>query len=143
VTVKRVEAALLLTFVGVLALCGQEASLVVSGIHDADAVVVGTLYRDFSFPWFDGWNERGHIVVEQVLKGTVKVGSNLSFAWERDFWQGWCLTRRDWRPAIGKRGIWLITRDGDRYRALDLFSGFGFYDMTELQKILAGLNAEN
>jgi hypothetical protein len=24
-----------------------------------DVVVIGTLYSDFKFPWFDGWNERG------------------------------------------------------------------------------------
>jgi hypothetical protein len=66
VAVKRVGAALLLTFVGVLALCGQEVSLVVPGLRNADAVVGGTLYHDFHFPWLDGWNERGHIVVEQV-----------------------------------------------------------------------------
>jgi hypothetical protein len=93
-------------------------------LASADAVVVGTLHRDFKFPWFDGWNERGHIEVERVLKGVIKPGTPLSFAWERDFRPGWCLTRPDWRGAVGKRGIWVLHRNGIQYRAHDPFTGF-------------------
>ena len=88
-----------------------------------DLIVIGTLYHDFTFPWIDGWNERGHIDVERTLKGSA-LRTKLSFAWERDWRTGWCVTRPDWRGEVGKRGIWLLTRDGGRYRAPSLFSGF-------------------
>ena len=104
-------------------------------------VVVGTLQDDFRFPWFDGWNERGHIIVEQVLKGSLKPGTHLSFAWEWDFRQGWCLTRPDWRGAVGKRGIWFLRRDGNRYRAPELFSGFR--PITHLPKLREELTLVN
>jgi hypothetical protein len=102
-------------------------------------VIIGTLQHEFGFPWLDGWNERGRIVVHRVLKGGMKAGSLLPFAWERDFRQGWCLTRPDWRGAVGRRGIWILRRDGDRYRAPDLFSGF--QETENLQKVLAELSA--
>lgn len=137
--VSCARAALLLVVAGVLSLYGQE-TVAAEGVTKADVVVVGTLYHSFRFPWFDGWNERGYIVVDRVLKGTVKVGTNLPFAWERDFRPGWCLTRPDWRAAIGKRGIWLLARDGDRYRAPGVFSGFN--KMNTLQEILGVLSAE-
>src|SRR5690349_20377763 len=94
----------------------QENVLSSYALEKADVVVLGTLYRDFSFPWFDGWNERGHIKVEQVLKGDIRETRSLRFAWERDFRQGWCLTRPDWRGAIGKSGIWVLTKDSGQYR---------------------------
>jgi len=93
-------------------------------LTEVDVVVVGTLHTDFKFPWIDGWNERGHIQVDRVVKGEIGAVRSLPFAWERDFRRGWCLTRPDWRGAVGKRGIWLLTRDGKRYRAKDLFVGY-------------------
>jgi hypothetical protein len=89
----------------------------------AEVVVVGTLYRDFTFPWLDGWNERGHIQIERILKGQIGTVRTLPFAWERDFQPGWCITHPDWRTLVGKRGIWVLKIYGDRYRA-QLFSGF-------------------
>jgi hypothetical protein len=103
---------------------GSQERVNPSGLARADLVVVGTLHRDFKFPWLDGWNERGHIQVERVLKGNSQSGQNLPFAWARDFRQGWSLTRPDWRGQAGRRGIWLLSREGGRYRANDLFGGF-------------------
>jgi len=110
-----------------------------SSLANADAVVVGTLNRDFKFPWLDGWNERGHIQVERVLKGEIGRVRSLPFAWERPFLQGWCLTRPDWRGVVGKRGIWLLRRDGNRYRAPDLFGGFldPAKDLDQVVRLLA------
>jgi hypothetical protein len=140
--VKSVGAVLLLTFVLLSRLAGQEEEFLLSSdLRSAEAVVVGTLHHEFRFPWFDGWNERGYIAVDRVLKGSVKPGSNLSFAWERGFSQGWCRTRPDWRQAIGKPGIWLLIRDGNRYRAPSLFSGF--QEMSQLQRVLEILSAGN
>ena len=102
-------------------------------LSSVDVVVLGTLYRDFKFPWLDGWNERGHIEVERALKGQTGVARTLPFAWERDFRQGWCMTRPDWRGEVGKRGVWLLKRDGSRYRA-PLFSGF--LPVDQLDKVL-------
>jgi hypothetical protein len=90
----------------------------------SDLIVIGTLHQDFKFPWLDGWNERGHIQVARTLKGDIGNDRRLLFAWERDFRQGWCLTRPDWRGAVGKSGIWLLKKQGDSYRAADLFNGF-------------------
>ncbi len=93
-------------------------------LAESDIIVVGTLYHDFKFPWLDGWNERGHIQVERTLKGDIGSNRNLPFAWERAFRQGWCLTRPDWRGAVGKTGIWVLEKQGDIYRAPGLFDGF-------------------
>jgi hypothetical protein len=90
----------------------------------ADTVVVGVLYSTFTFPWLDGWNERGYIQVERVLKGDVGNVRRLPFAWERVFGQTWCLNPPDWRGEIGKRGIWVLTKERNRYRAPDPFGGF-------------------
>ena len=103
--------------------CPQE-ELTTASLAKSDLIVVGTLYQDFKFPWFDGWNERGHIQVERTLKGDIWNNRAVPFAWERDFRQGWCLTRPDWRGAVGKTGIWLLKKQGDAYRAPDLFGGF-------------------
>ncbi len=92
-------------------------------LSHADLVVVGTLHRDYKVPWIDGWNERGHIDVERTLKGRMPE-SSIAFAWERDFVEGWCITRPDRRGAVGIRGIWVLQREGGRYRAPSLFSGF-------------------
>ena len=109
-------------------------------LANADLVVVGTLYRDFKFPWLDGWNERGHIEVERVLKGQIGAVRTLGFAWERDFRQGWCMTRPDWRGVIGKRGVWLLKGDGGRDRA-PLFSGFfGPEQLEEILRLLSELS---
>jgi hypothetical protein len=116
---------------------GQER-LVSAGLIKADVIAIGILYRDFTFPWIDGWNERGHIRVERVLKGNIGKAPNLQFAWERDFRQGWCLTRPDWRDVVGKRGIWVLLKDGNQYRAHDPL--FGHLDpgkhLDELLKLL-------
>ena len=115
-------------FVGVLVLagvlCGQDV-VSVNDVSRADVIVVGTLDSTFRFPWFDGWNERGKIVVDQVIKGQIKVGASLPFAWERDFRPAWCLTRPDWNGAVGQRGIWLLAKETgqNRYRSLSLFAG--------------------
>ena len=103
--------------------CAQE-SLTSGSLAKSDLIVIGTLYSDFKFLWFDGWNERGHIQVQRTLKGDIGNTRNLPFAWERDFRQGWCMTRPDWRGAVGKRGIWLLKKQGDTYRSPDLFFGF-------------------
>ena len=110
-----------------------------SCIEKAEVVVIGTLNRDFKFPWLDGWNERGHIQVERVLKGEIGTVRNLPFAWERDFRPGWCRTRPDWRGVVGKRGIWLLSREGNRYRAHDLFDGFldPAKDLDQVIRVLA------
>jgi hypothetical protein len=114
---------------------GQE-SLLSDDLARADVIVVGVLRRDFLFPWIDGWNERGHISVERVLKGNIGKAPNLLFAWERDFRQGWCLTRPDWRGAVGKRGIWLLVQKGNQYRADDPF--FGYLDpVKHLSEVLS------
>ena len=106
-------------------------------LSKAEVVVVGTLYRDFKFPWVDGWNERGHIQVERILKGQIGAARTLAFAWERDFRPGWCITRPDWRTLVGKRGIWVLERDGNRYRA-PLFSGFfPTKDLDEVVRLLS------
>src|SRR5579862_9154242 len=103
-------------------LWSQENGLLRASLDEADIIVIGTLHQDFKFPWLDGWNERGHIQVERVLKGDLKPAALLPFAWERDFWPRGSCTRPDWRDAIGVRGIRLLHRDGDRYRAR-LFTG--------------------
>jgi hypothetical protein len=109
-----------------------------SALASAEVVSIGTLHQSVKFPWIDGWNERGYIEVERVLKGAVP-GRRLPFAWERDFLPGWCITRPDWRWAAGRREIWLLTRDGNRYRARDLFDGFLEPDsLTEVIGLLAG-----
>ena len=128
---------LLFTLVSVCATSGQESAISRVVLRDADAIVIGTLVSDFRFPWIDGWNERGHILVERVLSGSVNSRS-LPFSWERDFKQGWCLTRPDWRGAIGRRGIWVLTRDGGRYRAPDLLTGFR--DVEELGIVMEALS---
>jgi hypothetical protein len=129
-----------LPFITLLAtsLWAQEDAISSARLQQADAIVVGTLVADYRFPWFDGWNERGHIVVKRVLFGSVKIGSPLPFSWERDFRQGWCLTRPDWRGAVGKRGIWVLSRYGSRYRAPDLFSGFR--EVSDLDAVLKALS---
>ena len=137
ISMRRKAAMLLFTFVSVCAISGQEPALSRVVLRDADAIVIGTLVADFRFPWIDGWNERGHIVVEQVLSGSVN-SSTLPFSWERDFKQGWCLTRPDSRGAIGKRGIWVLTRDGSRYRAPDLLTGFR--DVKDLGSVMEALS---
>jgi len=115
---------ILLLFAAVGLIKAQEVDVLLpASLAKVDVVVVGKLYSDFKFPWFDGWNERGHIQVDRVLKGDIGNVDSLPFAWERDFRQGWCLTRPDWRGAVGKPGIWLLNRDGSRYRAADLFIG--------------------
>lgn len=120
----------------VVPLYSQEA-LSSAEFRRADVVVVGTLSRDFKFPWFDGWNERGHIQVERVLKGQLGEARVLPFAWERDFRRGWCMTRPDWRGVIGKRGIWVLKRNGSQYRA-ELFGGFiGAEQVAEVVRLLA------
>jgi hypothetical protein len=124
--------AVVLLALAVAPLYGQ-AALSSGELAKADLVVVGTLHRDFKFPWLDGWNERGHIEVERVLKGQIGAVRILRFAWERDFRQGWCMTRPDWRAEVGKRGVWLLKRDGRRYRA-PLFSGF--FGPDQLDKVL-------
>src|SRR5579862_9398957 len=106
--------------VGSSACAAQE--LVAVELNHADIVVIGSLREDFKFPWIDGWNERGHIDVERTLKGSTSQ-TKVPFAWERDFRASWCLTRPDWRGAVGVRGIWMLLRDGQHYRA-PLFSGF-------------------
>ena len=111
---KRVLALLIL--IGTSTLSAQE-TLYPANLAGVDVVVIGTLYSDFKFPWFDGWNERGHIQVEHVLRGEAGAVKSLPFAWERDLVSSWCMTRWDWRGAVGKRGIWLLVRDGKRYRA--------------------------
>jgi hypothetical protein len=132
--VKLAAAFVVLMVPGAFTLHAQEDST--GAIRHADVVVVGTLNHRFGFPWFDGWNERGDIAVDRVLKGTAQAGGSLSFAWERDFRQSWCLFRPDWRGAIGERGIWMLTRDGNRYRAPLLF---GFAKLTNLPEILHAL----
>ena len=108
-----------------------------AGLGPADLVIIGTLHQDFKFPWIDGWNERGRIDVERTLKGSSKQGK-LNFAWERDFRAGWCLTRPDWRGAVGRRGIWVLTRDGCRHRSPNLFGGFlDMEHLGEISKLLA------
>ena len=117
-------------------LYSQEA-LTSAQFRNADVVLVGTLHRDFKFPWLDGWNERGHIQVERLLKGQPGAVQTVPFAWERDFRQLWCMTRPDWRGVVGRRGIWVLKRDGSRYRA-DLFSGFiGVEQLGEVVRLLA------
>ena len=116
---------------------GQESTLSPVVLRQANAIVIGTLISDFRFPWIDGWNERGHIVVERVLFGSVNSGT-LPLSWERDFKQGWGLTRPDWRGAIKKRGIWVLSRDGRRYRAPDLL--IGFRDVKDLAVILEAVS---
>jgi len=110
-----------------------EADFHAVALERADVVVIGTLHQSVKFPWIDGWNERGYIKVERVLKGTAP-GGRLSFAWERDFLPGWCITRPDWRWAAGRRGIWLLTRDGNLHRAPDLFNGF--IEPASLQQVI-------
>jgi hypothetical protein len=114
--------AVVLLALAVAPLYGQEA-LSSGELAKADLVVLGTLHRDFKFPWLDGWNERGHMEVARVLKGQIGAVRTVRFAWERDFHQGWCVTRPDWRGQVEKRGVWLLKREGGRYRA-PLFSGF-------------------
>lgn len=121
--VNRAMAVLVKAVLGTSALYAQEDLVSPVALREADAVVLGTLKHEFRFPSLDGWNERG-LIAEQVLKGNVKASSVLPLAWERDFIQGCCLTRPDWRGAIGERGIWTLRRDGARYRAPDLFLGF-------------------
>jgi hypothetical protein len=131
--------ALALIIIGISASCyaQEEApSVIIAELGRADLVIVGTLRQDFKFPWIDGWNERGHIEAERTLKGSAHQ-PNLPFAWERDFRAGWCLIRPDWRGAIGQRGIWVLTRDGDRYRAPSLWAGF--LDLKRLDEILKAL----
>jgi hypothetical protein len=121
--VKSLSIILLFAAIGLMK--AQEVDVLVPArLAKVDVVVVGELHGDFKFPWFDGWNERGHIQVDRVLKGDIGNVHSLPFAWERDFHQGWCLTRPEWRGAVGKPGIWLLSRDGNRYRAPDLFIGF-------------------
>ena len=116
---------IILLFVAVGLMKAQEVDVLLpASLAKVDVVLVGKLYGDFKFPWFDGWNERGHIQVDRVLKGDIGNVRSLPFAWERDFHPGWCLTRPDWRSAVGKSGIWLLRHDGNRYRAPDLFIGF-------------------
>lgn len=83
----RTVALLILALVSGLVQRGQEAAVEVYALEGADAVVVGTLRHDFRYPWFNGWNERGHIVVEQVLKGRLAASTQVPFRWERHF--GW------------------------------------------------------
>jgi len=108
-------------------------------LDKSNVIVLGTLYQDFKFPWWDGWNERGHIQVARTLKGDLGVIRSLPFAWERDFRQGWCMTRPEWRGVVGKTGIWLLKRDGNNYRAPDLF--FGFLDASKYLNQVIGLLA--
>jgi hypothetical protein len=132
--------ALVLIITAISASCLAQDSLSVADLRHADLVVIGTLHQDFKFPWINGWNERGHIDVERTLKGSV-AQRKLPFAWERDFLGGWCLTRPDWRGEVGKRGIWVLTRDGRRYHAPHLFTGF--LDLKFLQQISKSFTEES
>jgi len=127
--------ALLIVVAAIPASCWAQESLntaVLSAVFsDADLVVVGTLRQDFKFPWVDGSNERGHVEIERILKGSHAPVA-VSFAWERDFMAGWCLTRPDWRGEVGRRGIWFLVQDGRRYRA-NMF--YGFLDITYLNEV--------
>lgn len=120
----RMLAVPILAAISMLALRGQEAAVEVYALEAADAVVVGTLRHDFRYPWFNGWNERGHIVVEQVLKGGAAAGTRVPFAWERPL--GWvppgCLSGSDWTHAVNQRKVWILRWEGTSYRA-DLFTG--------------------
>lgn len=109
---------LIVTFLALTA-CAQENYL-----PNATLSVVGTLRQTYSFPWTDGWNERGYIQVERVLHGPAKPGAQLPFAWEHNFGGGSCI-RPDWRGAAGERGLWFLEPDGKRWRAPDWFSGIG------------------
>jgi len=75
--------------------------------------------------------KKSSLVSGNLGSADVVVVGNLPVGWERDFRPGWCLTRPNWRGAAGKRGIWLLTRDGKRYRAPHFFSGFN--EMKDLQ----------
>src|SRR3954466_14915291 len=120
----RMRWAIPVLFVVAIAPAYSQEALTSVSLDKSDVIVVGTLYQDFKFPWLDGWNERGHIQVTRMLKGGLGVNRRVPFAWERDFRQGWCMTRPDWRAAVGKTGIWLLKKDGSAYRAPDLFFGF-------------------
>ncbi len=48
----------------------------------------------------------------------------------------WCLTRPDWRGAVGKPGIWLLIKYGDIYRAEDLWQWQGFVDAGHLDQVI-------
>lgn len=117
--------------------CFAQELVSYAGLDRADLVVVGTLHHDFKFPWIDGWNERGHIDIDRILKGSFEQ-TKVPFAWERDFRAGWCLTRPDWRGAVGTRCIWVLTRNGNHYRAPSLFGGF--LDLKYLQEVNKALH---
>jgi hypothetical protein len=136
-SIEAMLRAFVLFIAGISASCLAQETLSVSDLSRADLVVVGTLRQDFKFPWIDGWNERGHIEVERALKGSTQQ-TKLPFAWERDFKQGWCMTRPDGRGTVGERGIWVLTRAGSRYRATSLFGGFlDLRSLGEITKLLA------
>lgn len=106
----------------------------------ADLIIVGTLNSSFRFPWLDGWNERGNIVVKEVVKGPAKTGDALPFGWERDYGAGGCLTKPDSRGAVGQRGVWLLSKPSgqSRYRSPDLFVGFRpLVDLPLIKQMLA------
>jgi hypothetical protein len=114
--------------------CLAQDPTMTSLVGRADLVVIGTMHRDFRFLWI----ERGHIDVEGILKGSVQQ-TILPFAWEDQ--SGWCLSNPDWRHAVDKRGIWVLTRGGYWYRAPDIFGGFlGLKYLEEVRETLAGIH---
>ena len=106
-TALRISA--IITAVYAQAVLGQESIDLTAGlVESADAVVVGTLHGVWSYPWIDGWHERGTITVSETLFGDVKRGDELKFGWEHAF-RSDCL-----RPAP----VWRllptrISSDGD------------------------------
>ena len=120
-TALRISA--IITAVYAQAVLGQESIDLTAGlVESADAVVVGTLHGVWSYPWIDGWHERGTITVSETLFGDVKRGDELKFGWEHAF-RSDCL-RPDWTTANGKEGVWILWRGGDLYKSPHLFGGF-------------------
>jgi hypothetical protein len=121
----------------------------------ADLVVVGKLERSHDFPYFfDGFHYRGRIIVQEVLKGSAKIGQELPYNFVLACPPSSSGVSCDYRVIFGgvldgstvrritSRGIWSLRNRGNAWtgRRFDP----GFRDITyrdEAIKLLSRLTA--
>lgn len=110
---SRVSAVLFSIIFGLIvrgqAVAQEDVDLSAGTVESADVVVIGKLVRVWSYPWIDGWHERGKIALKEVLFGHGDSGQELSFGWEHSF--GWDCLRPDWSAAENKGEISASVRD--------------------------------
>lgn len=96
--------------------------------HEAQAIVVGTLAPNPSYPWFDGWHLSGVITVDEVLYGThIPRRIELRFIFK---WRYLDLRQIPHFPEyMTQKGLWFLRRiDQSTSTGTD---GLGFQNLSE------------